>query len=80
METLKELIARVLGVTKEEINDASSPDTIASWDSFNSLMLISEIEKKFNTQFSIDEVMAIKSYKNIKDILKAHGIKKDVDV
>ncbi|MBW2973163.1 acyl carrier protein [Candidatus Woesearchaeota archaeon] len=79
MEKLKDLIARVLGVDKKEINDDSSPDTIASWDSFNGLMLVSEVERNFNIKFSMDAVMNINSYKAIKNALKKQGIKKGID-
>lgn len=79
METLKELVARVLEIKKEEINDDSSPDNISSWDSFNALMLVSELEKNFNIKFSIEEVMAVKNFKNIKDSLKKHGVKKGIE-
>ena len=32
METLKELVSRVLDVDKKELNDDSSPNNISSWD------------------------------------------------
>ena len=32
METLKELVSRVLEVDKKELNDDSSSDNISSWD------------------------------------------------
>ena len=53
MKTLKELLADVLGVDKEEINDESSPDSISSWDSFNGLMLVSELE---NAQLNVQKL------------------------
>ena len=79
METLKELVARVLRIDKEEINDNSSPENISSWDSFNSLMLVSELEKNFNVRFSMNEVMAVKNFKDIKEDLKRHGVTEGVD-
>ena len=79
MESLKELTARVLGVDKSIINDDSSPENIESWDSFNALMLVSELEKKFNVNFSMDEVMAVKRFNDIKEALRKHGIKEELD-
>lgn len=79
MECLKELVARVLGVEKEIIDDDSSPENIGSWDSFNALMMVSELEKNFNVRFSMEEVMSVKNFKDIKDTLKKHGVKEGIN-
>jgi acyl carrier protein len=71
---LKEILERVLKINKENLNDESSPDNIASWDSFNGLMLISEIEKTFNVKFTMQEVMMIKNVADIKYILTKHEV------
>ena len=42
-------------------------------------MLVSELEKNFNVKFIIDEVIAVKNFKDIKDALKKHGVKKGID-
>jgi acyl carrier protein len=79
MLTLKELVAKVLDTGKESLNDDSSPENISSWDSFNGLMMVSELETNFNVKFTIDEVVAVKKFKDIKDALKRHGITEGVD-
>ena len=79
METLRELAARVLGVEKEIIDDDSSPENIGSWDSFNAIMMVSELEKNFNVRFSMEEAMSVKNFKNIKDALKKHGVKEGIN-
>jgi len=79
METLKELVARVLDVEKEKINDTSSPENISSWDSFNGLMLAAELEKNFNVKFTTTEVVSVTCVKDIKTILKKHGVKGGID-
>ena len=56
------------------INDESSPETIESWDSFNSYVLLDELESEFNTEFTIDEVVETKNVSDIKKYLKIHGI------
>ena len=48
VEKLYEIIAKIMGVPASEINDESSPETIESWDSFNSLLLADELESEFN--------------------------------
>ncbi|MBI2136176.1 acyl carrier protein [Candidatus Woesearchaeota archaeon] len=79
METLREIVARVLGIEKQKLNDASSPENMSSWDSFNALMLVSELEKNFSIKFTMDQVMSVKNYKDIKDILKKLGATKGID-
>ena len=71
---LYELIARVMDVPASDINDSSSPESIPSWDSFNSYVLLDELESEFQTQFSIDEVVETKNVADIKKHLKNHGI------
>lgn len=79
METLRELVARVLGIDGEEINDDSSPENISSWDSFNGLMLVLELETNFKVKFSVDDVMDVKNFKDIKGVLKRYNITEGVD-
>mgnify|MGYP001562639519 CR=1 FL=1 len=73
-DKLKEILAAVLKVKPEEINDKSSPENIPGWDSFNGLMLVTELEKAFNVKFSIDEIIAVKDVKDIKESLRRHGV------
>jgi len=78
MKKLKELVSRVLKVNPEELNDESSPETIESWDSFNGLMLVSELERNFNVKFSSEEITSVKKFKDISDALKTHGVSEDL--
>ena len=68
-EKLYNIISKVFSVPISEINDESNPETIESWDSFNGLMLISELESKFNVKFTMDEVTSAKCVNDIKNSL-----------
>ncbi len=68
------LIGRIMDVPVTELSDNSSPETIPSWDSFNSYLLLDELESEFQTEFSIDEVVETKNIADIKKHLKNHGI------
>ena len=68
------LIGRIMDVPATDLNDNSSPETIPSWDSFNSYLLLDELESEFQTEFSIDEVVETKNIADIKKHLKNHGI------
>ena len=68
------IIAKVMDISIDEITDNSSPETIPSWDSFNSYILLDELESEFKTEFTIDEVTETKNVSDIKKHLKTHGI------
>ena len=38
------LISRVLDIDKNSITDLTSPENTESWDSFNALVMVSELE------------------------------------
>lgn len=71
---LSDILVRVLGVREEEITDAMSPQTVSSWDSYNALMLVSELETAFNVHFTMDEVVAVRNVGDIRSALRKHGI------
>lgn len=77
MNKLKKILSKVLGVKEADISDDSSPDNIDSWDSFNGLMLVSELENEFKISFTIDEVVKVKTVGDIKRALIKHGVKLD---
>lgn len=70
MEKLIAIIQNIFKAKPEEITDNMSPDTIPSWDSMNYLLFISEVEKAFNIQFSVDEVMEARTLGDIKKYMK----------
>ena len=75
--TLYEIISQVFSVPISEVNDESSPENIESWDSFNGLIVVDELENKFNVKFSITEITDVKTIGDIKRHLKNHGINLD---
>ena len=42
-----------MSVPLSELTDDSGPENIDSWDSFNGLLLVDELESKFNITFSL---------------------------
>ena len=76
-EKLYHVIARILNVPVTEINDESSPETIETWDSFNSLMLADELESEFNITFELEEIVDSPNVAAIKKHLKNHGVSLD---
>ena len=74
---LYDIISKVFSVQITEINDESNPETIESWDSFNGLILVDELESNFNIKFSVSEIVDVKNVKDIKRHLNNHGVDLD---
>ena len=72
--TLYEIISQVFSVPISEVNDESSPENIESWDSFNGLVLVDELETNFNVKFTISEITDVKNVADIKRHLKNHNV------
>ena len=73
-EKLYNIISKVFSIPISEINDESSPETVESWDSFNGLILVDELESNFNIKFSVSEIIDVKNVKDIKRHLNNHGV------
>ena len=68
------IIAKVFSIPESEINDQSSPENIESWDSFNGLILVDELENFFKIKFSISEITDVNTVADIKRHLKNHDV------
>ena len=67
---LKEVISNVLGVSLQEINDDSSPDSLDKWDSLSHIKLVMAIESEFEVELSPEDSMDMLSVKLIRMILE----------
>ena len=68
------LFADILEVDAASLNDDSSPDTVAQWDSLAAMHLVAGIEEKFETQLSTKEIMKMSSVGLARAALKDKGI------
>ena len=74
MKRIKAILSRVLEINEDEIIGETSPDTVESWDSFNGLVLVDELENHFNVKFTISEIIDVKNVADIKRHLKNHNV------
>jgi len=74
---LYKIIAKVFSISESEISDESGPENIESWDSFNGLVLVDELEDHYNIKFTISEIIDVKNVADIKQRLKNHNV--DID-
>jgi acyl carrier protein len=73
MNTLKNIFSAVLNIPEADITDALSPETTSNWDSLNAIILLTEIEKQFNVQFTYDEAMGIKNFGEAVVLVRSKG-------
>lgn len=64
---IQEVFRSVFDDPTIQINAASSPDTIADWDSFANIQLIAAIEEAFGVKFTVEEAVELNS---VADILR----------
>lgn len=64
---IQEVFRSVFDDPTIQIDAASSPDTIADWDSFANIQLIAAIEEVFGVKFTVEEAVELNS---VADILR----------
>ena len=74
IDDVNTIVAKVFSIPESKINDESSPENIESWDSFNGLVLVDELETHFKVKFTISEITDVKNVADIKRHLKNHNV------
>ncbi|MFH1916023.1 MAG: acyl carrier protein [Nanoarchaeota archaeon] len=65
-----QVVSRVLKVEKNRINEATTQNSIETWDSLNHLLLITQIEREFHIQIPIEKAMSLFSMKQILECIE----------
>ena len=73
---LFKIFAKVFGLMDNSINMSTSQKNLENWDSLNHILLIVEIERKFNIKFKVGEIGELNSVKKIFEKV-LYYIKKD---
>ena len=74
-KALREIVAKVLILEENDVNDAVSRENTESWDSLAHLMLITEVESAFGVTFSDEDIIEIKTISDLKSKLRKLGVK-----
>lgn len=69
MNDLKSLVASILRVDPSLLVDDTPRSAIPEWDSFNHLMLISELEGNLGITFTMEEVASIQTFQQLQHIV-----------
>ena len=70
MKELINLIAGVLSVSPEDLNEKSGCGTVEQWDSLMQIRIVMEIEEAYGISIPIDELKNIKTIKNFYHYIK----------
>ena len=72
---IKKILASVFEVSAEDINEQSSPDTLAKWDSMHKMRLIVDLEEAFEITFTDEQVVNMVDYPSVKTAVCEYDIK-----
>lgn len=69
---IKKVIADVLFLEVDQIDDNSSPETIDAWDSMNQMNIVVALEEEFDIQISDDNVIEMLNVRLINNIISEY--------
>ncbi len=68
LDQLEVIFIRVFKKENLKITLTTSAEDINNWDSLSHVLLLNEIEKEFEIQFELEEIL---NFKTVEDILKS---------
>ena len=68
-EKLRSLLAEVLRLPDEQVNDDLAMKDVDAWDSLVHMQLVLSLEQNFDIQLTFDEIVAMQSVREIKRVL-----------
>jgi len=74
---IKIVMSSVLNISKSEIENKTSSDTIKSWDSLKHMGLIVGLEEEFDIEFDNDEIGNLLNYESISAHIMKMMLKKN---
>ena len=67
------VVARLFGLPRHTITDATSNANVGAWDSLNHVTLVLELEETFGVSLSAEDALSMTDVGAIKRVLRAHG-------
>lgn len=71
MEKLLDIAAEILNIDRSEISIDTSKYDVSSWDSFNHIRLIAEVEEQLNIKIPFEKIHQITKIGDILDFISA---------
>ncbi len=72
-DTLLSLIAGTLGIDQAEVTDKSDMFNTRKWDNLRQIMLMTELETRFDIELSDQQTLETTSVAKIRALLDSHG-------
>lgn len=66
---VKAVMAAVLGLEAEHIDEHVTPETTPGWDSFRHMSLVAALEEEFQVEFTDNQIADLLNYKLILHML-----------
>jgi acyl carrier protein len=73
MISYSELVADVLDIDPEQVQDTVSPASHAAWTSLKHLQLVAAVEENYGIRLSLAEIRSLTSLAQLRRILREHG-------
>ncbi len=70
-EDVREILAVVLNVEIENVNDESSTDSLSEWDSLRHMNLIAAVEDNYDIYFKEDEILSATKFLQLVDLIES---------
>ena len=74
LDRLARLFHEVFDHDPGRFSKETLPEDVAKWDSLGHMNLVGALEREFELEFEIDEIMEMASVARILEILKARGV------
>jgi acyl carrier protein len=71
---IKKILADVFEISTDDINEQSSPATIAKWDSMHKMKFIVDLEEAFEITFTDEQIIEMIDYQSVKKAVCDQGI------
>lgn len=69
--SIKRVMADILNIAEDSINEDTSSDNTEGWDSANHIQLVIALEEEFSISFDVQELEAMVSYPDILEMVQA---------
>jgi acyl carrier protein len=73
MSKLTHIISAVLGIDESTITPDLTKDSVVTWDSFNAIILLTEIENSFGVKFSVESGLKAQNVADLMELLRSAG-------
>ncbi|GEM_PF-1252582 len=71
---IKDVLGSVFGTLPEPLRDIDSPETIAGWDSFQTLIMFQELELAAGVSFTLEDLVGVRTVGDIKKLLEKYNV------